>query len=127
MDDKGRDWQKDSWEWLRYAAQLPSEPIPYSGISAGTVIVPGRCIFLGGPIFNASGATHTYSVRDGFDTTGPLLASINLANSTGSILTVPVTGVLVKNAVFLDTATGPISGSMLVIPLWKYPFTPPGY
>lgn len=122
---RGRD-QKSSWEWLQFAASLPADPIPLNGALTGQLVETGRQILMGGSLVNSASVARTWNVYDGYDNTGVQVAQITVPAAGNAPLAMPAAGVLFETAVFARFSGGLVTGSLWVVHLWKYPFTPPG-
>ena len=122
---RGRDL-KSSWDWLQFCASLPADPLPLSGALAGQILSSGRHILMGGSIVNNTSTAGSVNIYDGFDVGGTLIANVPVAASSSSPLNLPASGVLIEQAVFVKDTGTIVNGSLWVVHLWKYPFTPPG-
>lgn len=117
---------KGSWEWLRFAAQLPSSPQFVSGQAANTLIYSGRCILTGATFLNSGTAPGQAILHDGQDVSGGVVSVTPIAASAAGNPVLPSMGVLCELGVFLEVTTATLKGSVFVIPLWHYEYTEPG-
>lgn len=115
-----------SWEWLAFAAGLPAEPIPFTGVAANTLIASGRFIVTGFTTSNASTSAQTFNLRDGLDNTGKVIVEFSPNASAKQVVSLPSRGLLVEIGIWAECGGGPISGAVYAIPLWHYPLTVPG-
>lgn len=118
--------QKGSWEWLAFAGQLPARSVQFTGAAGTYKVFSGRCIYLGVVAINSAGTGGTLVMYDGQDATGaPIgvtsIAANGLANSNAQSK-----GVLCETGVAVVITTATINGSVLLVPLRHYGFTPPG-
>lgn len=127
MERGKRDWQLESLEWLQYMAQLPSRPIPFSGLTGSLPLATGRFIYMGASALNGDSSSHFFVVRDGTDATGEIICGVGAAIDSYVTDRPGGTGVLVDKGIFLSLTGGPWSGSIYAIPLWEYEFTMPGH
>lgn len=118
--------QKGSWEWLEFAAQLPAQPFVFGPTAANALVYSGRCILLGGSYLNSATAAGTVQLLDGQDATGGLVVATAVAASSPATPNLPGQGILCEIGVFLLPGGTTIKGSVYVIPLAHYDFTPPG-
>lgn len=128
MPYKAPEWeaQAGSWRLLSELARLPARVVPFSGLSGGAQLYSGRCILTGAIIHNANAGSVVMVLRDGLDATGDKLDQASLATAASHSPSLPAQGVVCERGVFLDIAAGPLDGSIFVVPLWHYRFTPPG-
>lgn len=117
---------KGSLEWLAFVANLPARIEPINVPLGGGLVVPGRGILTGVNLINSATAASTVTLIDGQDSKGLNIAQYTVAGSGNLSPNFPVKGVLVEIGVFLSYSGGLISGSVYVVPLWRYPFTAPG-
>lgn len=115
-----------SWEWLRYAAQLPAKSVPFAGAAADMLLYSGRCLLTGGVVNNGNAGGQTFALRDGQDASGVLLYQVFLNTGSNAYPALPPNGVLCEIGVWAHVSGGPMSGSVFVVPLWHGPRTPPG-
>lgn len=127
MEEGRKNRMRDSWEWLAFAASLPSRPVNFSIAAGGESIFGGRCIFNGFAYVNAAGAGESIEFHDGQDATGPLLATLFASSGGRGVVPIPPPGILCDIGVFLTGPTGLVTGSAFIIPLDQYAFTPPGH
>lgn len=127
MELRDRQAQRDSWEWLAFAASLPSRPIPFVGVSGNTLVYSGRCILTGVTANNTNAASGVIQLLDGLDATGVPAWQVHAGgtNQVQSIL--PNNGVLMDIGVFMEVSSATITGSVLLIPLAHYDMTQPGH
>lgn len=122
---RGRDL-KASWDWLKFAANLPADPIPLNGSLTGQIVESGRQILMGGTLINSGTVASTWNIYDGMDGTGTQIAQITVPAAGNIPLQMPAAGVLCEIGLFAKFSGGLVTGSLWVVHLWKYPFTPPG-
>lgn len=124
--DRPRHTLKGSWEWLEFAASLPSQPNQFIAVTAGQLLLSGRYLVTGITINNTSTNAGTVTLYDGQDTTGTIvLAQHFSASGTQTTPTVP-NGVLCEIGVFMNVTAGSISGAVWAVPLSEIAGTPPG-
>lgn len=115
-----------SWDWLEWAAGLPSKPVPVPLGSAAITVFSGRCILTGLTVTNSAASGGTLIVHDGLDTNGNPAVRLGIgANSTGGY-NAPVRGILMELGVTVNPNTLTLQGSVYVVPLWHYGETAPG-
>lgn len=117
---------KGSWEWLAFAATLPADPVALTGAPTGQLVGTGRHILMGGTLVNTATTASTWNVYDGMDNTGTQIAQVTVPAGGNAPLAMPASGVLCETAVFARYSGGLVTGSLWIVHLWKYPFTPPG-
>lgn len=117
---------KGSWDWLGYAASLPGKPVPLLSSSGTFTPFPGRCIYLGVNLINSGTAAGRVIAYDGLDATGPVIDVAAIPASGIVSAGTTASGVLCENGVTLAVTGATVIGSVIVIPLWHYPWTPPG-
>lgn len=117
---------KSSWDWLAFCATLPADPVPLSGALTGQLVATGRHILMGGTLVNTASTASTWNVYDGMDNTGAQIAQISVPAAGNAPLQMPASGVLCETAIFARYSGGLVTGSLWIVHLWKYPFTPPG-
>lgn len=117
---------KGSWEWLALAGELPARAIPLIGSSGTIKAFPGRCIYLGIVAVNSATAAGSIVIYDGQDATGAPIGATSIAASGVANSNAQGKGVLCEIGVAIVVTGAVITGSVLVIPLWHYDFTPPG-
>lgn len=115
-----------SWEWLNFAADLPSRPFKASQAGASSLIGSGRYVFRGITGTNASTAAGTLQVLDGQDASGVLVQYIAVAASSALSSPYLGTGVLLENGCYIVNSGITTTATVWLVPLWHYPFTPPG-
>ena len=120
MDAKG------SWEWLRFASQLPAKPFQFIAVSANTLIFKGRCILreITGLNNNATGGT--LLLRDGEDASGVIAGTQGYAASSQFSHSFAAGGILLEIGCFLVPGGQSLTGTVALVPLWEYNITPPG-
>lgn len=121
-----REW-RDSWEWLAFAASLPSRPVPFSSVSGNTQLFTGRCILTGVTFNNLATTSGVVQLLDGQDATGAPAWQVHAGGSNQAQSILPNNGVLMDIGVFMAVSTVTITGSILVIPLLAYDKTPPAH
>lgn len=121
-----REGLRGSWEWMSYAASLPSKIVPLNNLTTSTGLFSGPCIFTGYNIDNTAGGSGACNFRDGTDNTGPYVAINRLPGTAGATFTFGNKGVFCENGVYAEIVTVTMRGAIFVIPLWHYDFTPPG-
>lgn len=127
MEGRGRrPTLEGSWEWLEFASQLPAKAVPFSGISARTVLFSGRCVLRGLSFSNAATTAGVVDALDGLDGTGMIAWRTPAAASSTGQSPVPQPGILLEIGLTLNLTTVQITGAALVVPLWHYARTPPG-
>jgi hypothetical protein len=117
---------ESSWEWLEFAAQLPSKPVPVAGQTASFLAFPGRAILTGGFLQNTGGGNGSVLIRDGMDATGAVMAGASLAAGSLNSVNLPVKGILIEIGVYVTVTTATLTGALYVVPLWHYGLTAPG-
>lgn len=117
---------KGSWEWLRFASQLPAKPFPFTTLSVGKVIYSGRCILREITGLNNSASGGTLTLLDGLDASGVNAGTQGYAASSQFSHSFAAFGILLEIGCYLNPGTGPITGSVALVPLWEYNITPPG-
>lgn len=115
-----------SWEWLEYAAGLPSKPINVAGTSANFLVASGRHILTGLSLINAATTAGTVKVHDGTDTTGMIVYANSVAGSGILNASLPVRGLLCEIGVFIEVVTATLNGAVYLTPLWHNRRTAPG-
>lgn len=126
MDASGRRHGfEGSWDWLEYAAGLPSKPVPFSFVVGNFLAEGGRAILTGGVFVNSATTAGTVLVHDGTDTSGAVVAAVSVAASGLAQLPLPVRGVLLEIGCYVEVNTLQIKGSVYLTPLWHYPLTAP--
>lgn len=121
-----RESLEGDWDWLAFAADLPSRPIPFTALTTGQVALSGRCLVTGISGVNAATTAGRISIFDGTDSTGVQVWQASGAASSLFTSNVPGKGILCEIGCFLLASTMTATGSVLLIPLWHYDFTPPG-
>lgn len=115
-----------SWDWLQFAAGLPSRHVTVPGPVPWGVLAKGRSIVTGAALVNSSGAAVTVVIRDGEDASGDIIASLVVPANGGLTWQAPSAGVLAEIGVFAANPGAGITGAVYFTPLWHYPWTPPG-
>lgn len=121
----GRDFKR-SWGWLRFAAGLPGEPVPFTGQSASFQMFKGRCILQSLVANNGNAAGQTLVLHDGEDTSGKLIHQTFIGNGQNQVQTWPPNGILIETGVYAELFGGPWKLTAFIVPLWNYGRTPPG-
>lgn len=121
-----RDTLEGSWEWLEFAARLPSRPQPIKAQSASTLALSGRCIVTGLSFLNLATTAGMVDLYDGQDANGTLAWRTPAAASAITVSPIPPNGIFCEIGAFLNLTTVTITGAILIIPLWHYRWTPPG-
>ena len=115
-----------SWEWLEFAASLPARPIIFGPVSADTQLFTGRCLYKGFTMANNAAGGGNFNLYDGRDANGPPL-NLDFPSNGSTINRFTFgAGVLCESGIFLHVSTGPMVGSLFIVPLWHGEFTPPG-
>lgn len=117
---------KGSWEWLHFAAQLPSSPQFVNSQSASGLVYSGRCILTGATFLNSGTAPGQAILHDGLDLSGGVVSVTPIAANAAGNPVLPAQGILCEIGVFLEVVTATLKGGVFVIPLWHYDFTEPG-
>lgn len=117
---------KSSWPWLEFAAGLPAKAVPFPVKSAGFQAFGGRCIYLGITGANAATVAGSIILYDGQDATGAQVGNYAAAASSPVSQLGPSNGVMCEIGLWVVPTGITLTGSVLVIPLWHYSFTPPG-
>lgn len=115
-----------SWEWLKFAAQLPGQPLTLQPFTGTVVAFQGRCIYLGCNIINNSTTAGRVTVYDGLDASGTIVDVAALPASGVANPGTTAAGVLCESGVSIGVGGLAVAGSVIVVPLWHYEFTPPG-
>lgn len=124
--EKPRHTLKGSWEWLAFAAALPSQPFQFVAVTAGQLLLSGRYLVTGITINNSATVAGTVTLYDGQDTTGTIALTQHFsASGTQTTPTVP-NGVMCEIGVFMNVTAGNISGAVWAVPLSLIAGTPPG-
>lgn len=117
---------KGSWDWLQFAAQLPAKPVPLLASSGTVVAYSGRCIYLGINLINTATTAGRVVAYDGLDTTGPVIDVAAVAATAVLATPRPASGVFCELGITVALTSIVVSGSVLIVPLWHYPDSPPG-
>lgn len=115
-----------SWDWLRFAAQLPAKPFQFTSVSAGKLIVAGRYILREITGLNNATVGGTLTVLDGQDATGVICGTQGYAASQQFSHSFSTGGVLTEIGIWLTPGNGTLTGTVLAVPLWEYENTAPG-
>ncbi len=115
-----------SWDWLEYAAGLPSKPISVPVGSAAGLVMGGRAVLTGGWFGNSGTVAGHISVYDGADGNGLEVARVALPASGVAVMSLPSRGLLLDIGCWVSVSTGTLGGTLYLIPLWHYPMTAPG-
>lgn len=117
---------KDSWEWLRFAAGLPSRPYQFVGITASQQLLRGRYLVRGVSINNAATTSGVLTLYDGEDTNGVIIIPQHFSASGTVTQPLDSNGVYATIGVYLGVVTGTLSGCVWAVPLAEYDITVPG-
>lgn len=117
---------KGSWEWMSLATTMPAKAVPLPGISAGYLAAAGRYVLTGASGLNLSTANGHVDVYDGQDTTGGFVWRFSVSNGSTVTTALPNRGVLLESGCYVVPSGIVFSGSVLLIPLWDYPWSAPG-
>lgn len=117
---------KGSWEWLNFAAQLPANPVQFSGVAGGRLVYSGRCILTGGAFSNSATTAGSVSILDGQDGNGGAVAFQAVAASAGVPLVLPGQGILLEVGAYMVASAAVLAGALYLIPLWHDEYTAPG-
>lgn len=115
-----------SWEWTRYAAQLPAKPYQFIATAAPKLIVAGRYILREITGLNNATVGGTLTLLDGQDATGAIAGTQGYAASAQFSHSFSTGGVLMEIGIWLNPGNGNLTGTVLAVPLWEYENTPPG-
>lgn len=115
-----------SWDWLEYAAGLPSKPINVAATSANFLVASGRAILTGLSLINAATTAGTVKVYDGTDTSGMIVYANSIAGSGILNASLPVRGLLCEIGVFVQVTAATLNGAVYITPLWHNRETAPG-
>lgn len=121
----GRDLKR-SFEWLEFAAGLPSHVVPWTNQNASFQGFKGRCILQSVVGINGNAGTQSIKLHDGEDASGPLIFPTAVAGNGYLIQPFSPRGILCETGVFVEIPAGPWTLSLLLVPLWHYNVTPPG-
>jgi hypothetical protein len=128
MDSGERErWQRDSWDWLLAAARLPSKAVSFTAQAAATEIFRGRCLLTGYAVQNTVTTAGGFNIYDGADANGQLVLPVLIASSSYLNEHLPRGGVQMDQGIYLSPSAAVLTGSVFLVPLWDYPFTPPGH
>ena len=117
---------KGSWEWLAFAAQLPAKPIYTGGFKGTFTVYSGRCIVVGGYVFNDGTTAGQSYLYDGLDATGMKTSDVQVPASAAVPLTLGNVGILHEIGVYQNTSGILVEAAYYIIPLEHLPHTPPG-
>lgn len=117
---------KGSWEWLSFAASLPAKPYQLRAVTASQLLNTGRYIFVGAVFNNTATTAATVTVHDGQDANGEIVGQVTVPASSSLPLNTANDGVLCEIGLYVEIATGTITGSVWAVPLAHYNITPPG-
>lgn len=106
------------------AANLPADPVPLPAAGAGGQVEGGRSVITGGNLVNNSTSAATVTLLDGQDAKGGVIAVLNVPASSALPFTLPNKGVMAEMGVFVQVAGGNVTGTIYVVHLWRYKFTP---
>lgn len=117
---------KGEWEWLFTANSLPAIAIPFTNPPAGSIIYSGRCIVRGATIHNTDTAGHQFTLLNGMDSTGVVVGDFGPPASSRNVYSISDSGILCDIGVFLVASAATMIGSVFLVPLEHYGFSPPG-
>lgn len=117
---------RESWEFLRAAADLPSHAFQFTNVAASLQLFNGRYIITGIDVNNVGTVAGTLTLYDGQDTSGVQLGVQRVGSTNTVIPPWPARGVLCEIGVFLGVSGGALSGTVWAVPLALYNITPPG-
>lgn len=127
MERTGRRYGLEgSWDWLEFAAGLPSKPQNVAATAANFLVASGRHILTGLSLLNAATTAGTIKVHDGTDTTGMIIYANTIAASGILNASLPVRGLLCEIGVYVEVVTATVNGAVYLTPLWHYRNTAPG-
>lgn len=115
-----------SWEWLRFASQLPARPYQFTNAVAGGLIVAGRYILREITGLNNATVGGTLTLVDGQDAKGVIAGTQGYAASAQFSHSFATGGVLMELGIYLVPGTGNLTGTVVAVPLWEYENTAPG-
>ena len=121
----GRDL-KSSFEWLEFAAGLPSRIIPWTAQAASFQGVKGRFVLQGLVAVNNNAAAQTITLHDGEDASGAMFYPASVGIGANLYQPFSPRGVLCETGVFVQLSAGPWNVTLLGVPLWHYSTSPPG-
>lgn len=127
MDMRERQALRDSWEWLAFAASLPSIAVPFTSLAGNDKVYSGRCILTGVTCNNSATTSGVIQLLNGDDNTGAPLWQVHVGGSNQAQSILPNNGVLADIGIFMTVSTLVITGSVLLIPLQHYDKTSPGH
>jgi hypothetical protein len=90
------------------------------------VIYKGRCILREITGLKNSTTGGTLTLLDGEDSSGAIAGTQGYAASAQFSHSFAAFGVLLEIGCYLNPGTGPITGTVMLVPLWYYNITPPG-
>ena len=117
---------KASWEWLEFAAGLPSRHAAVPGPTVWGQVVGGRNILTAATFSNTTGAAVTITIRDGADVSGDPMAILVVPATSGLPWDGPTNGILAEVGIFIASPGAGVSGVINYIPLEHNYSTPPG-
>lgn len=117
---------KGSYEWLSLAASLPAKPLPFTMSTLSKSLYSGACILAGVYVNNGSGANNNFALYSGQDSASPVIYQNFLSSGNNATQQFGPRGVFCENGVFCVVAGTPFAGSLYIIDLWNYNWTPPG-
>lgn len=127
MDERLRyEATKDSWQWLKFAASLPSRPYQFLSLAANTQLLRGRYLVRGVTINNTATVSGTLTLYDGEDTNGVIIIPQHYSASGTVTQPLDSNGVYATIGVFLAPGAGVVSGAVWAVPLAEYNLTVPG-
>lgn len=121
----GRDFKR-SFEWLEFAAGLPSRPVPWTAQSASFQGFKGSCILQSLVVNNGNAAGQTIILHDGEDATGAMIHQAFIGNGQNQVQPFSPRGILCETGVYVQLFGGPWNITLMLVPLWHYSNTPPG-
>lgn len=127
MPGRERDWQLGSRGWLAENAGMPARPVLFPAQTGTFTVFNGRCIYFRTVGTNSATTAGTLLVYDGTNATGPLIDGQAVAASAPFVTTPLSYGILCDSGVTLVFTTSTVEGSVLLVPMWDYPFTPQSY
>lgn len=117
---------KGSWEWLKFAAQLPANPILFNNVTGHLTVFSGRCIVTGMSAFNSSVSGSNVDLYDGTDGSGIPFDVLPFGSSAPFSRTYGGQGILLESGLHMYTGAATLAGSAWLIPLWHDDYTEPG-
>lgn len=93
---------------------LPSIPVPYPASSASQFMVTGPCIMAGYSFRETAGLAASFTLRDGFNAGGIVVANADVAANGLAQLQMGRDGPYCMRGIFLQMLTGTLEGSIWV-------------